>query len=346
VVEPQGADGRPRSVSEVFIERGLRALVIIAGLIWLGYVLRVDVASISGENALGWRIVRGLFTTVAVVLLADVTWHVIRAALDAKLASTALAADSDTEAGVRRARLRTVLPIVRNMILIAIAVIAGLIALSSLGVDIGPLIAGAGVFGVAIGFGAQTLVRDIISGVFYLLDDAFRVGEYIQSGSFKGTVESFSLRSVKLRHHRGPIYTVPFGQLGAVQNMSRDWVIDKLVVSVEYDTDLEKTRKLLKKIGVTLQEDPELAPLIIEPLKMQGVEEFGDYAIKIRMKMTTRPGEQFTVRRKAYALIKQKFEEAGIKFAHPRVEVAGGADSVAAAAHEMLELQKRAAVVP
>ena len=111
-----------------------------------------------------------------------------------------------------------------------IAVLAGLMALSALGVEIGPLIAGAGVVGVAVGFGAQTLVKDVISGIFYLLDDAFRVGEYIQSGSYKGTVESFSLRSVKLRHHRGPVYTVPFGELGAVQNMSRDWVIDKFQI--------------------------------------------------------------------------------------------------------------------
>src|SRR5215471_13120825 len=158
-------------------------------------------------------------------------------------------------------------------------------ALSAMGVQIGPLIAGAGVVGVAVGFGAQTLVKDIISGVFYLLDDAFRVGEYIQSGNYKGTVESFSLRSVKLRHHRGPLYTVPFGVLGAVQNMSRDWVIDKMMVGITYDADIEKARKLIKQIGKELLEDPELAPHIIETLKMQGVEQFGDFAIEVRMKM-------------------------------------------------------------
>ena len=142
-----------------------------------------------------------------------------------------------------------------------------------MGIEIGPLIAGAGVVGVAIGFGAQTLVKDIISGMFYLLDDAFRIGEYIQSGNYKGTVESFSLRSVKLRHHRGPLYTVPFGVLGAVENMSRDWVIDKLQIGVTYDSDLEKARKLIKKIGQELASDPEMAPNIIETLKMQGVEQ-------------------------------------------------------------------------
>jgi moderate conductance mechanosensitive channel len=95
-------------------------------------------------------------------------------------------------------------------------------------VEIAPLIAGAGAVGVAIGFGAETLVKDIIAGMFYLMDDASRVGEYIVSGSYKGTVESFSIRCIKLRNHRGYLYTAPFGALGAIQNMSRDWVIDKL----------------------------------------------------------------------------------------------------------------------
>ena len=98
--------------------------------------------------------------------------------------------------------------------------LATLTVLSRLGVNIAPLIAGASVLGLAVSFGSQTLVRDIISGFFYLVDDAFRVGEYIQSGNYRGTVESFSLRSVKLRHQNGPLFTVPFGILGAIQNMS------------------------------------------------------------------------------------------------------------------------------
>ena len=215
---------------------------------------------------------------------------------------------------------------------------AVLMALSAIGVQIGPLIAGAGVVGVAIGFGAQTLVKDIISGMFYLLDDAFRIGEYIQSGSYRGTVESFSLRSIKLRHHRGPLYTVPFGSLGAVQNMSRDWVIDKLTVSVTYDTDLAAVKKIIKRVGAELAADAEFAPQIIETLKMQGVEEFGEFAVQIRMKMMTKPGEQFVIRRRAYALIKSAFENNGIKFAFPTVTVAGGGEAQAAVAHKGLEL--------
>jgi small-conductance mechanosensitive channel len=222
--------------------------------------------------------------------------------------------------------------------MVVIAVLAGLMALSALGVEIGPLIAGAGVLGVAVGFGAQTVVKDIISGIFFLLDDAFRVGEYIQSGSYKGTVESFSLRSIKLRHHRGPVFTVPFGDLGAVQNMSRDWVIDKFMIAVTYDTNLEKARKLIKNIGQDLAADPELGKQVIEPLKMQGVEQFGDYGIQIRMKMTTKPGEQFVIRRKALARIKQAFDENGIRFALPSVQVGGSEEGTApAAAQQVVE---------
>jgi small-conductance mechanosensitive channel len=130
---------------------------------------------------------------------------------------------------------------------------------------------------------------------------------------------------------------VPFGQLGAVQNMSRDWVIDKFQIGVTYDTDLEKARKLIKKIGQELAEDPEYARHTIEPLKMQGVEQFGDFAIQIRMKMTTRPGEQFVIRRKAFARIKQAFDENGIQFATPMVQVSGGEEAVPAAARHVIE---------
>ncbi len=236
------------------------------------------------------------------------------------------------------------LPVLRKVVWVSLVVISALMALSAVGVEIGPLVAGAGVVGIAVGFGAQTLVKDIMSGMFYLLDDAFRVGEYIQSGSYKGTVESFSLRSVRLRHHRGPVYTVPFGLLGAVQNMSRNWVIDKMALTITYDSNLEKARKLIKGIGQQLAADPEMGPHILEPLKMQGVEQFGDFGMEIRMKMMTHPGEQFVIKRKALAMIKTAFDENNIKFAVPRVQVADGAsggaqEAAVAAAQKVLDGQ-------
>ena len=284
-----------------------------------------------------------IFSAVVILLAADFFWHIAKTVLDRKMVEASELGEPGTEVARRRARVRTLLPIIRNVLMIIVAVVAILMALSSLGIEIGPLIAGAGIVGVAVGFGAQTVVKDVISGVFYLLDDAFRIGEYIQSGSYKGTVESFSLRSVKLRHHRGSIYTVPFSDLGAVQNMSRDWVIEKITMTVTYDSDVEKARKIVKKIGLELQQDPEFAASIIEPLKMQGVDEFGDFGFVLRMKLKTRPGEQFAIKRRAMMMMKKAFDENGIKIAVPTVQVSGD-DPMAAAAHKLrLKQQAEAA---
>ncbi|MCP8941027.1 mechanosensitive ion channel family protein [Alsobacter sp. SYSU M60028] len=331
----------------VLVERAIRLLLVIGGALVLARAWGVDLNDIAMGETGFTRVVRALVRIVIIVLVADLAWRLIRAVIDGRLDDDpALPLHDDSPEARRRQRLRTLLPILRNFLLVIIGAITVLTVLDSLGIQIGPLLAGAGVVGIAIGFGAQTLVKDIISGVFYLLDDAFRVGEYIQAGSHRGTVESFSIRSVKLRHHRGPISTVPFGELGAVQNLSRDWVIDKFTIGVTYDTDLEKARKIVKKIGQTLAADPEFSANILEPLKMQGVEQMGDYAIQLRLKMMTRPGEQFVIRRKAYAMLKQAFQESGIQFAFPTVRVSGGEhfdpNDLAAAAQSAIGHQKPA----
>ena len=334
----------------VVVERTLRVIIVLGSVSILAKAWGFDLGAIAMGETVLTRSLRSLLRIVVVLLVADLAWQLIRALIDGHLggpqasnAHQALVHD-DTPEARRRQRLRTLLPILRNFLMVMIAAITILMILDALGIQIGPLLAGAGVVGIAIGFGAQTLVKDIISGVFYLLDDAFRVGEYIQAGSHKGTVESFSLRSVKLRHHRGPITTVPFGDLGAVQNLSRDWVIDKITIGVTYDTDLDLAKKIIKQVGKELAADPEFAPNIIEPLKMQGVEQMGDYAIQLRLKMMTRPGEQFVIRRRAYALIKKAFAENGIHFAFPTVQVSEGAggSGLAAAAQQALEMSHKA----
>src|SRR6516162_3486534 len=331
----------PPGIIEVTLEHGIRALLIIGAAAVLGWAWDVDLVHLAGQDTTFARIVHGVLTTVMILLIADVLWHAAKAAIDSKLARTADLGDANSEESRRRALLRTLLQIFRNVLFVLVIAVAAMMALAELGVEIGPLIAGASVVGVAIGFGAQTFVRDVIAGMFYLLDDAFRVGEYIQSGNYKGTVDGFSIRSVRLRHHRGPVDTVPFSLLGAIQNQSRDWVIDKLAVGITYDSDLERARKLIKQIGLDLANDPEFAPLILEPLKMQGVEQLGDFAVQIRLKMMTLPGEQFVIRRKAYAMIKKAFDENGIKFVFPTVQVAGeGEPATAAATQHALELTR------
>jgi len=198
---------------------------------------------------------------------------------------------------------------------------AVLISLSALGVNIGPLIAGAGVIGLAIGFGAQTLVRDIVSGLFYLIDDAFRVGEYVVIDQIRGTVEKISIRSFQLRHHNGPVHTIPYGEIRTLTNWSRDWAIMKFELRIPFETDIEKVRKIIKKIGQDLMEDPVFGPLLLAPLKSQGVNRMDDSALIIRCKFTAVPGQQYLIRREAFTRIQRTFEEQGIHFAPRRVLV-------------------------
>lgn len=340
--------GSSSEMREVFVVRAARALVVAAAVGWLALVWRMNPDGIGHRDPTVTAIFYGLLKSVVILLLADLVWQLMRKWIDNKLSESDQAAALPPAEVARRQRFRTLLPIFRNGLAVVVIVMTVLIVLGQLGVEIAPLIAGAGIFGVALGFGSQTLVKDVISGVFYMFDDAFRVGEYIQAKNYKGTVEGFSLRSVRLRHHRGPVFTIPFGELGAVQNMSRDWGVMKFRISVGYGTDLEKARKLTKKIGTTLLEDPELGPIFLEPLKMKGLEEFGDYGLVLSFGMMLKPSPmQSFIRRRANLMLREAFTENGIEFATPSVQVgradAGGQEAAAAASAIRVAQQANAA---
>jgi moderate conductance mechanosensitive channel len=235
-------------------------------------------------------------------------------------------------------RLQTMLPLLRFFILGTILVLAILVALSELGINTTSLVAGASIFGLAISFGSQALVRDIVSGIFFMSDDAFRVGEYIDTGRLKGTVEGMSIRSIRLRHQNGQIHVIPFGQIQYVTNFSRDWAIVKFNLRLMHGADLEKVRKTIKQVGLEMMEDPEIAPELIAPLKLQGVADIDPSAIIVRLKFTARPIQPTFVYRKALQRLYNRFQEKGIAFANTNVVVqtmagtATGEDTVEIAA--------------
>ncbi|MBY3225014.1 mechanosensitive ion channel family protein [Rhizobium laguerreae] len=332
----------------VVIMQTLRNGLIVVAALLIARAWNVNLSDLAAAETVTTRLIRAGIRIVIVLLVTDVIWKLASTLIDSQMAVASRSEQGGHQDGPearRRQRLNTLLPILRNVLFLAIGAVGFLMILDAVGIQIGPLLAGAGVVGIAVGFGAQTLVKDIISGVFYLFDDAFRIGEYIQAAKYKGTVEGFSLRSIRLRHHRGPVTIVPFGELGAVQNLSRDWVIDIITLTLNYDSDLEEVRKTIKRIGAELLEDAELGPNIIEPLKMQGIEQMADYGVQIRLKFMTKPGEQFGVRRKALAMLKKTFAEKGIQFATPTVHVSGGpADAAATAAAS--ELQRPSKVIP
>jgi len=259
---------------------------------------------------------------IMVLILGFVIWEFVKSRIDRKLKEEMPDEDEEKEeGGAGGSRIGTLLMLLRKFIMAIMFVMVSLIILSNLGINIGPLIAGAGVIGLAIGFGAQTLVKDIIAGIFFLIDDAFRVGDYIETAGTKGMVDHISLRSLRLRHPRGPVFTIPFGSMGTVKNNSRDYIISKLDFRVRYDTDVDKVRKIIKKINKTVMKDEDMGPVMLGKLKSQGVRELDDSAMVMRVKFKTIPGEQFVVRREVFRMMQEAFRENGIEFAHRNVTV-------------------------
>lgn len=328
----RAAEGR-RESEPIYVDAIMRSVNVLLvlftiALLWTawGGDPRASAAATVGETTAA-----AAFDVILILVIADMLWKITHTAIDRRLeregidlgAQAAAVPGGDGEGGGSGSRAGTLLPLARKTVATVLGMMVVFTILSAFGVDIGPLLAGAGVAGIAIGFGAQSLVRDIASGVFFLIDDAFRVGEYIDVGEAKGTVEHISLRSVRLRHHRGPLNTVPFGEIKTVQNLSRDWVLMKLEFRVPYDTDVERVRKIIKRIGAELLEDPVMGGSFLAPLKSQGVYAMEDSAMVIRVKFMARPGEQFVIRREAFRRIREAFEAEGIPFAHRIVTVRG-----------------------
>ena len=314
-------------VFEPVLIRNMRVILGLLVFLLMAQVWGLDLHNVTAAS-MSERVADALFEIVVILIVAWAVWGFVKTAITYYAPQEGIDAGQMVEGdagGTGLSRAQTLLPLFRKFILITLIVIVTLVVLSSLGVSIGPLIAGAGVIGLAIGFGAQTLVRDIISGAFFLADDAFRLGEYIDVGVAMGMVERISVRSFRLRHHLGPINTIPFGEVQKVTNFSRDWVMMKLQMRVPSDTDLEKLRKVVKKVGQEMMEEPELSDKFLQPVKSQGVYRMDDDgAFVIRIKFMSKPGEQFVLRREVFRRVQEAFAENGIRFAPKRVMIDAG----------------------
>ena len=302
------------------LKSGIRVGIFGAAAVATMAVWNIPLLQLFQSPTITGQLLVRTFNVIVVVLVADLIWVWARTIIDGKLAAISTrvrAAGPDPSA-----RLATLLPLLRKVILVLLLELAGLTVLSALGINIGPLLAGAGVIGIAIGLGAQTLVRDIVSGVFYLLADSFRVGEYVQFGEIRGTVEGNSLRFLRIRHHRGAVYTVPFGEIKWLVNHSRDWAIVKLEFRVPFETDLALVTRIVDKVGAELMADPEIGIHIIQPLESRGVIRTEEFNMVLSVRCMTKANEgRFDIRREAYHRIRDAFDEYGIPFPHRNVKV-------------------------
>ncbi len=328
VLGPAEAEDRPwwQSAMALTAQRcGRIGLYVVAAAL----LVQIWIVEMAGAvHADDWRVFgSGFFQAGVTLFVAYIVWQIMRLFLDRHFGHADQDGDGQADVALPgdipkvATRLRTMMPLVRIAVFGALGVLTLLIVLTELGINTAPLIAGASVFGLAISFGSQALVRDIVSGIFFMADDAFRVGEYIDTGKLKGTVEGMSVRSLRLRHQNGQVHTVPFGQIQSVTNYSRDWTTVKFNLRLARDVDLELVRRTVKKIGQEMLEDPEIGPEMILPLKLQGVADIEPGAVLIRCKFTVKPIKPTYVQRDALKRIYRAFAEKGIEFASQNVVV-------------------------
>ena len=303
------------------IETAVRSIVVlVAALVVLdawGLGPFDWLASESGRVLVG-----RLVTVVFVAGGALVAWELLSTLVERYLEER----DAQGERVARGARVRTFLPLVRNVVRIVLLVLVVLVVLSELGIDIGPLLAGAGIVGLAVSFGAQSLVKDVITGFFILLEDTISVGDVVDLGGRSGIVESMTIRSVRLRDVGGNVHTVPFGEVAAVLNMTKDFSYALMEVGIAYREDVDEVVEVLREIGEGMQADEEFGPLILEPLQVLGLDSFGASSVNIRIRLKTLPIQQWAVRREFQRRMKRLFDERGIEIPFPHQTVYFGVD--------------------
>lgn len=300
-------------------------------------------------DVLGWlasdtgRDLLGRLLTIAVVLIISlIVWEFASGAINVYL-------DRKDEEGndlVHSARVRTLLPLIRNVLLVVITVMAVMVTMSELGIDIAPLLAGAGVIGLAIGFGAQTLVKDFITGMFILFEDSIQVGDVATVGGKTGVVEGITVRTVRLRDLSGTVYTIPFSAVDTIDNLTKDFSYAVVDVGVAYREDVDYVVAVLRELGEQLRDDPEQGPNILEDLEVLGLNEFGDSAVMIRVRFKTRPIKQWGVKRAFNRIIKNRFDELGIEIPFPHQTIYFGVDQEGKAPPAFVQIQQEVPAEP
>ncbi len=217
----------------------------------------------------------------------------------------------------REQRVKTLTTILRGVGLVLIAAIAAVMILSELGINVAPLIAGAGIAGLAIGFGAQTLVKDIISGFFILLENQFTIGDVISVGGISGGVEKMTLRVTFVRDLEGTLHIIPNGEIRTLSNKTKGWARAMVDVGVAYKEDVERVLAILERIGQEMWQDEGYRPILLEEPAVSGVEELGDSAMTLRIMVKTQPGKQWDISRELRKRIKETFEEEKIEMPYP-----------------------------
>ncbi len=302
------------------LRRVLRTVVYVVAAVFLLQSWGMDSFDWLTSDA-GLALTGKVFNVAIIIFAAVVFWEGFSLYIERVLSKL-------EDPGSSRARTRTLLPLIRTGVLVVLVVLVGMVVLSEIGVDIGPLLAGAGVVGLAIGFGAQKLVQDIITGLIILVEDTMAVGDVVRLGDHSGMVESMSIRSIRLRDLAGCVHTLPFSEVSTILNLTKDFSYYLMEVGIAYREDVDQVIDVLKDLGDDLQADGAYGPLILAPLEVLGLDKFADSAIIIKARIKTEPAKQWTVGRAFNRLMKIRFDELGIEIPYPHMTLYLGEDKV------------------
>ena len=297
-------------------QRANRYIPILTGLIGLVVYLlaALTVLQAWSVGAFAWfgtdmgrRIIGNALSIGLELFVALALWEIFTGAIDRYLNGI------DATGTPRRTRIRTLLPLLRTAMLSVLVVLTSLIILSHIGMDITPLLAGAGVVGVAIGFGSQALVKDIITGLFILMEDQVAIGDVVDVGRDRaGVVETITVRTIRLRDQAGAVYTIPFSEVTTVKNLTRDFAYVVARIAISYSEDIDRVVEILRQVSEELMADEELRPLILDPFDYQGVDTLDTASVVLLVRIRTMPAKQAVVGRAFNRLVKMAFDAHGV----------------------------------
>nr|WP_256930412.1 mechanosensitive ion channel domain-containing protein [Pseudomonas sp. D1HM] len=286
-------------------------------MVWLVFIelgLRVwGMSLISFTEGDGHEISVKLFSLGGTLLFAWLIWILSDTAVHHAL--------TRSRKGLANARAQTMMPLIRNILFVAIFIIALIVALANMGMNVTPLLAGAGVIGLAIGFGAQSLVADLITGLFIIIEDSLAIDDYVDVGGHLGTVEGLTIRTVRLRDIDGIVHTIPFSEIKSIKNYSREFGYAIFRVAIPYNMEIDDAIKLMRDVGQKMRTDPLQRRNIWSPLEIQGVESFESGSAILRARFKTAPIKQWEVSRAFNLSLKRHLDEAGLDLATPRLSV-------------------------
>lgn len=304
--------------SRRLVRFGYRLIQTAAWLLFFELILQIWGLSLFGlgeKPPVSLGLAGSLIGIALTGFIANLTWIFIDELLERAMRG------GDRKKRINPARAQTILPIARNTLLITILIVATLVGLSTLGVDVTPLLAGAGIIGLAVGFGAQTLVQDLITGLFIVVEDSMSVGDFVEINGFMGTVEGFNLRTVRLRDLEGVVHHITFSKISSIHNMSRQFGIALLKIRIPRELPIDDAILLMTETAEELRTLPDMRWLIWSPLEMQGIHAFEEGCPVLRMRMRTKPEFQWDVSRAFNLLLKRRMEERYIDVAAPRISV-------------------------